>query len=328
MEDINKEKYIEKYPSPVTFEKTLKILNQMQYCICKIFQYGGEGSGFLCNINYKNINIKALITCNHILDEKYFQNYKKVFFCLYDKKKISLSIDNDRMLYFNKDLDITIIEIKNNDNITHFLDLDSDCLEEEGSIMFERKSIYNISYPKDKDVSVSYGMINKINNSEIYHLCCTEKGSSGSPLINLRNNNVFGIHVGSSEKFNLNKGTFLKVPILEFINKKKNNFSCKININNNFTFRTFHSNEIDLNIDYYNTFKSLKNSKSFKNFNSNEIKKINYNKENKNYLISSYSNNKSQVKIVKNKKNFIFKKIKKFNNTKKSNFLKENYIIF
>ena len=143
------------------------------------------------------------------------------------------------MLYFNKDLDITIIEIKNNDNITHFLDLDSDCWEEEGSIMFERKSIYNISYPKDKDVSVSYGMINKINNSEIYHLCCTEKGSSGSPLINLRNNNVFGIHVGASEKFNFNKGTFLKAPILEFINKKKKFLTVKLILITTFLLQLF-----------------------------------------------------------------------------------------
>ena len=48
----------------------------------------------------------------------------------------------------------------------------------------------------------------------------TDKGSSGSPIINLKNNKVIGIHLKEENNFNI--GLFLNYPIQEFINKKKN----------------------------------------------------------------------------------------------------------
>ena len=57
-----------------------------------------------------------------------------------------------------------------------------------------------------------------LKDYEIIHTCSTEKGSSGSPIINLLNNKVIAIHVGNSINMNFNKGTFLKYPIMDFIN--------------------------------------------------------------------------------------------------------------
>ena len=45
MED-KKEKYINKSPEPVSLEGTKKILNQMNKCVCRIYN-DCEGTGFL-----------------------------------------------------------------------------------------------------------------------------------------------------------------------------------------------------------------------------------------------------------------------------------------
>ena len=45
--------------------------------------------------------------------------------------------------------------------------------------------------------------------------------STGSPILNLENNKVIGIHKESSTQFNVNKGTLLKFPINDCIEKNK-----------------------------------------------------------------------------------------------------------
>jgi hypothetical protein len=74
-------------------------------------------------------------------------------------------------------------------------------------ININSESIYILQYPNYSDgqkASVSYGIINKIENEyNIIHYGCTNYGSSGSPIINLLNNKVIGIHKQSS-RFNYN----------------------------------------------------------------------------------------------------------------------------
>ena len=92
--------------------------------------------------------------------------------------------------------------------------------------------------------------MNSIDNYNIKHACSTTKGSSGSPILNLSNNKVFGIHKEGSIIGNFNKGTFLKYPLNDFLakiyNKEKESTDIKssldfkretmnnnLNINNN-----------------------------------------------------------------------------------------------
>ena len=76
-------------------------------------------------------------------------------------------------------------------------------------------------YPICEKASVSYGIAKNINDEEIIHLCYTDSGSSGSPLLNLSNNKVFGVHKGASTNKKYNKGIFLREPINDFFEKKK-----------------------------------------------------------------------------------------------------------
>ena len=68
---------------------------------------------------------------------------------------------------------------------------------------------------------VSFGIINGIEDNRVRHLCNTDKGSGGSPIMILSNGKIIGMNVGSSIKFNFNMGTFLKYPIKEFVEKWK-----------------------------------------------------------------------------------------------------------
>ena len=60
-------------------------------------------------------------------------------------------------------------------------------------------------------------------NYTIYHLCSTEAGSSGCPIIILINFKIIGIHKGSKSEKNYNLGTLIKIPIKEFNKKNRNN---------------------------------------------------------------------------------------------------------
>ena len=88
--------------------------------------------------------------------------------------------------------------------------------------LYEDKSIYLLQYPNGKKAAVSYGLVNSFDNFNINHTCSTEYGSSGSPIINLENNKVIGVHKEASINFNFNIGTFLKFPLNDFLENFKN----------------------------------------------------------------------------------------------------------
>ena len=156
---MQKEKFINISPEPVTFEGTQTILNQMNKCVCKIYNKG-EGTGFFTKIPFNNILLPVLITNNHVLDQNAIKNDNTIKLSLnYDKKIKRIKIDDDRKTYTNEELDITIIEIKENkDNINNeYIDLDDDIIDyfrdnenvNNLNTIYSNKSIY-ITLPKRK----------------------------------------------------------------------------------------------------------------------------------------------------------------------------------
>ena len=217
-----REKYIEDYPIPITSESTEIILSQMKKCICKIYMdNGNKGTGFFCKIPFpdKNHLISFLVTNNHIIDESHLGKNKRIDFTINnDKFENKLIIDN-RKVVTSKLYDTTIIEIfEDKDNIKDFLELDFDINEGDFKNKYINKSIYTLQYPNDDKVAVSYGIIKTIDLSKNYdflHLCSTDKGSSGAPILNIKTNKLIGIHKGSNNNHNFNKGTLLIYPFKE-----------------------------------------------------------------------------------------------------------------
>jgi len=233
--DTINEKLLKTYPVPVSIESTKKILYQMQNCICKINNSNGKGTGFFCYItNKKNQNEKCpvLITNNHVIDEQIIKESKSIKLSLNDDdtKTIDIKLKN-RKIYTNIEYDTTIIEIKPvNDklNENNFLELDMRIFEDNINLINE--DIYIIQYPKYnfslQKAAVSYGKIIEIKENEvkigdeynIFHICSTEEGSSGSPILNLSYNKIIGIHSGRHKKYNANLGISLQYPVKEYLN--------------------------------------------------------------------------------------------------------------
>ena len=244
MADLHKEKYTEKATIPVTIQGTEIILDQMKNYICKIHKDGKKGTGFFCKIPFpdKFNLLKVLVTNNHILNEKDIAINKEIIMSLNDDKIFkSIKIDNSRKKFSSKELDVTFIEIQEEkDNIDKFLEIDDKLLENAQNFkgfyndIYSKKSIYILNYPEGNNIVVSYGLLKDIQNETyISHYTCTKEGSSGSPILSLNNFRVIGIHCGSSEKYNYNKGIFIKYPIDVFYKETLKFFLNRKNENKN-----------------------------------------------------------------------------------------------
>ena len=337
MSDIKQEKLINNQPSPVSVGGTRKILFQMEKYICKIYLGNGKngtGTGFFCKIPFQNKVLPVLITNNHILDENDIKNGKIIKLSIYDNNiktnksnnevnneeiKI-IKIDNSRKKYTNPDnkIDITIIEIKSIDKINYFLEYDKDIInknEEFINLDYKNKSIYILHYPNG-ELNVSYGLINDIIDKKIInHKCCTEKGSSGSPILLLKTFKVIGIHYGEGpNKINLNCGTFIKYAIdlfnikyqnnNEIIIKKKENILKKkqtMNIPKKKSIIRLNNNTENLDNIHY---KKKTNSMRKINTNNSYYKRINNINKYDNILMKNKENSRSP-KNCSNYKNII-----------------------
>ena len=268
MDEEIKEKYVNSSPEPVNVEKSEKIIEQMKKCICRIHYNGNDGTGFFIKIPYKSNLLPVLITNNHIIDLK--SNDKKKLITIFineEAKERFIKINDKRLCYTSKELDVTIIEIKKiEDNIKYFLELDDSIINslnlneedisEQLQNIYANKSVYVLNYPEGKNVVVSYGEPPKINKYQIMHKCITKNGSSGSPILLLQTNKVIGVHYGSSSKFGFNRGTVIIYAILDLFNienknKKIDNFLLLKN-------KTF--NEQDLKTSIIMKKKEIENS--------------------------------------------------------------------
>ena len=199
------------------------ILEQMKNKICKICLKGESngGIGFLCKIPFPNkYKLPVFITNCHDINLNHIK----------EKKEIEIEINNkiinieNKYIFTNENYDITIIEIEENkENENHFLELDDNILYE-SILNYIGKPIYILHYPNYLEVGkaiLSYGTIKNQLKDKKYNFMsyfCTENGSSGSPILNLSNNKVIGIHKQKEDK-NYNIGTFLNNVLIEFIYK-------------------------------------------------------------------------------------------------------------
>ena len=191
MEKENKLKYsIE----PVNIEGTKKILEQLMNSICKIRIKGKYGTGFFCKIPFRTVALKVFITNYNILNDEDLKENKQLNLSLNDEKEaLILDFGIERGTYFNKEYNITIIELNKEDNIKNYLELDDYLFQDNIEINYINQSIYILHYSDGKNANVSYGWINNIDKYNINHNCSIGKCSSGSPILNLKSKKVIGI---------------------------------------------------------------------------------------------------------------------------------------
>ena len=245
-EVVEKEMIIQDSPRTISKQGTRKILEQMEKCICKIIRKdGNKGTGFFCKINYNKKDIPIMVTNFHIIDDQYIKENEKIDITINDDEESKKLKFKDRKIYTNKEYDITIIELKEKDNIKDYLKMDEKYLNDDSEKIYD-KSIYIIQYPKGDQAAVSYGLITNLKNYNLEYNCNTDSGSSGSPIINIVNNEIIGVHKEGIIRRRVNRGTLLKYPIKDFIktilknNEKVNEIEIKVDVE-----------EEDINNDIY-----------------------------------------------------------------------------
>ena len=148
-EIIRDEKKLVNSPEPVSIACTKKILDQLIKCVFKINIGKNVGTGFFCKIPLEdNVIFNCLITNEHVLNEKYYKQNKKIDLLINDGNEIvTIDINMKRKTYFSEQYDITIIEIKENDGIKDFLELDEHLFFYKENAYYKNKSIYILQYP-------------------------------------------------------------------------------------------------------------------------------------------------------------------------------------
>ena len=239
-----KEKEITNQAQAMDPEELITLLDLIKTHVCKIYcKDSGHGTGFFCYIPIGPSNfLTTLMTNYHVLNINDIQPGQIINFTIdNDEKEYKILIDNDRKTYTNESYDVTIIEIKEDDEIDKksFFKLDEEIFKKTSSKIFQNCQIYLLHYPHGTKIKISPGVIKNIiedgDCQTIYHLCDTSTGSSGCPIINKTNFQVIGIHKGASKEDNYNLGTLLKEPVEKFneeIKMKKNNIYNKDNNNN------------------------------------------------------------------------------------------------
>ena len=163
MVDYIKEKYTNASPDPISLKQTENILEQMKSnSICRI---NDKGTGFFVKIPYKSKLLPVLITTNQVIST--YDIRKKILISLYinnDKDKKLIKLDNNRLIYTNEKLDITIIEIKEDkDNLNNkYLELDDEIINyfkldiknrpKYLDILYNNESIYLLHHLDEKEI--------------------------------------------------------------------------------------------------------------------------------------------------------------------------------
>ena len=207
------------------------IKKKLSKVICRIkleTQEGREtGTGFFLCFQIDFNWFYCLITNDHVINNESINNNNIIYITFEEIKAANIKLDrNKRYIKSFKDqnLDITVVEIIDDDNITkkYFLEPELDIPLNNNLINNE---IEVPQYIEEQNLKNAEGKIKDIFNYELCHLANTKEGSSGSPIFLKNSNKVIGIHKAGIENRE-NFGDFI-YPVIniikEDIRKKSNN---------------------------------------------------------------------------------------------------------
>jgi hypothetical protein len=178
------------------------------------------GTGFFCEIPFKNKKMKVLFTNNHVLNEESIQIGKTIKI-IYQGKAKDIEISEDRFCLtdsrdYKEGLDYTCIQIFEKDGIEDFYEYYED------KINFKDEIVSISGYPNGKELTVETGHIKYIKSDyKIYHTVDTDHGVSGAPIIlTYRDFKVIGIHRCNIKEKEKNLGSYIKYIVKNIQNEK------------------------------------------------------------------------------------------------------------
>ena len=181
----NNDSIIKKYI--VRLEMEAKINEKKEYT---------SGIGILCNIPSKKL--KALITFNNILNLVFLNKTKKMVLHNNNNQEIEIDMTIDRYKCSIEELDITIIEILDKDNIGNFIEIDKFI----NSRNYTDSNIIYISLRENMYFDSSFCKIKEKNNNNNY--ICSIKSNKEGIIILRENNKLIGL-INNNEIITMNK---------------------------------------------------------------------------------------------------------------------------
>ena len=98
--------------SPMTKSELINLIKIGEGSMVKIYSNQVKGSGFFCFINDPSINFKyALFTNNHVLGKENINIGERISF-EYKSELKNFTLDENRKVFNNEELDYNCIEIK------------------------------------------------------------------------------------------------------------------------------------------------------------------------------------------------------------------------
>ena len=241
----------------------VKVINKTIKSVCKITIKANAntiyGTGFFMRVSDTE---KYLITNYHVINQSNINDDIEIE--IDNQKTMKLNLNNRKINYFPKPIDITMIEIKTSDEIYNdILFLDYDLNFKRGYKTYQDAAVFLIEHPNGENAECASGKIVNVNGFEFDHDISTEKGASGSPIIlytkNINSIQVIGIHKEANLTKLLNIGTFIG----EIFNKEK--YNIPKNNNNNYIIAEIDIKDDDINkniriINSYEEYKRTYNS--------------------------------------------------------------------
>ena len=218
----------------ISKEQTIKILNQLNKNICQICKQNNcSATGFFCKIPVFNLILPVLITNSEILNEDDIKVNRIIKIVLIEKenekennKVIQIVINEPRITFRDEKLNITIIEIiPKIDGINDFLEVDNEV--NEINLKEKIKYQYILQHINGKKCFTYNEVKYKIIGQNIINSCNISKDSSGSPMLNLNNGKIIGVHIENKKN---QKILVLIKFIIDELNKTYNINKSKLNL--------------------------------------------------------------------------------------------------
>ena len=190
-----------------------KKIAKFENCVCKL-KINNENnisyaSGFFCYI--PSTKIRALITNNHIINQEFLKNQKKITIYIQDndiEKEQEINLNINRIKYTNEALDVTVIEILDEDLIDDYITVDEELIQDNE---FINESVFNLHFPLGEKLKASFGkIINSMQNKTLFvHNAKTKSDCSGSPILLTKGLKIIGLHIGGSFTNNIKRSLFI-----------------------------------------------------------------------------------------------------------------------
>ena len=130
-----------------------------------------SGTGFFFQIPSKNY--KFFLTNNTVLNQEFLDKEKKLSLINKNGQKVELNLSKNRFKMTDLNLNFTIIEVLDEDNISNFFELD----EFINSKDYKDEDIFTFDFPEGKNLQYLYGkckgkntnFFKKISSNKLYN---------------------------------------------------------------------------------------------------------------------------------------------------------------